>query len=183
MTLAAGLPFRISIGGLSKIAKEAGLTEEWLENAVELGLRRNKIPLPGDHQSPECRAALDAIPPGETRTLHECAMSLKAFRELPTSPILHMSILVLEVSVNGRNAGYTYYVEMTISKLVALDSETQPNDKARVAGQLGTVYIELWKYGEIGTISNADGFKSELRRFISEQTDAIGMEYLRYSQE
>ena len=53
MTLTTDLPFRISIGGLSRIAKEAGLSEEWLENAVELGYAAQQDP--ASRRSPESR--------------------------------------------------------------------------------------------------------------------------------
>jgi len=175
MALATG-PFQISIGNLSAVPKKAGLTEQWLENAIELGLRRNKIPLPGDWQSSECRAVLDAIPPGETRTVEECAMPLSVFMESLAGPRLHMALFVLDIHVGSRSVGYTYYADMTVAKLVPVHPETQP-----IPNEVRMEFIELWQNGRLGITGNADELRGELRKFISEQTDALGLEYLRHA--
>lgn len=178
MMLTGGLPIRVIVGDLSSTAKNAGVTEEFLENLVELGLRRNRIPLPGDHQDATCRAAIEAIPPSETRTLHECAVPLGTFLEGLMGPLLLVTALVLEVHVGGQKVGYTYYTEIELSQSVTLNPEARPNHVAR-AGSIDHAFTALWKNGEIGVAGNADKLKGAIRRFLFEQIDAFSLEYLR----
>ena len=178
MMLTGGLPIRVIVGDLSSTAKNAGVTEEFLENLVELGLRRNRIPLPGDYQDAACRAAIEAIPPGETRTLHECAVPLGTFLERLMGPLLLVTALVLEVHVGGQNVGYTYYTEIELSQSVTLNPEARPNHVAR-ASSIDHAFTALWKNGEIGVAGNADKLKGAIRRFLFEQIDAFSLEYLR----
>ena len=128
MILTAGLPIGISVAALGPSAKDVGITEEFIEEVVELSLRRNKIPLVGDSRDTDCRAAIEDIPPGETRTLHECSMLLDAWLEMLTAPVFQVIVTVLDVRVGDRVVGYAYHVGIELSQLVALDPARQPNN-------------------------------------------------------
>ena len=180
MWLVASLPIRISVG-ISPIAHKAGITEEILEEVVELGLRRNKIPLPG--VDADCRAAIDAIPPGETAAPQECAVLLGDFLEALFGPVLEISVVVLNVREDNRELEYSYHVQMELTKLITLNPDDRLNKVARVLDGANVVRADIWKNGEIGIAGNAGQLRKAVRDFLSEQTDALSLDYHRATAE
>ena len=162
MWLAAGLPIRIRTDALDVPAKDAGITEEMLKETVELGLRRNKVPVPGDLLDAECRAAIDAIPPGETIAPQQCAIPVEEFLGIILGPVLQVSVGALRIYVDKRLAGYTYRVRLELSTIVVLNPEDRFNKVARVFGGKEVVSVVLWRDWKIGIVGRAD----ELRRAV-----------------
>ena len=177
MWLAVGLPIRIRVDALDVPAKEAGITEEMLEETVELGLRRNKVPVPGDLLDAECRAAIDAIPPGETIAPQQCALPVEEFLGAILGPVLQISVGALRIYVDKRVVGYTYRVRLELSTIVVLNPEDRFNKVARVFGGKEVVSVVLWKDWKIGIIGNADELRKAVRSFLSERTGALSFDY------
>ena len=177
--LAAGLPIRIRVDALDVPAKEAGITEEMLEETVELGLRRNKIPVPGDLLDADCRAAIDAISPGETIAPQQCAIPLEEFMGVILGPVLLISVSVLGIEVNKRPVGYTYRVHLELSTFVELNPEDRLNKVARVFGGREVVGAILWRDWKIGISGNDDELQKAVRSFLSERPDTLSFDYRR----
>ena len=194
MWLVADLPVEILVG-TDPPAEKAGLTEEMLGEAVELGLRRNKVPLFRDYQDrnkglgfgntfddPDCRAAIDAIPPGETVAPPECAVRLDDFlrhlESIAAPPVLAIWVRVLNIQVGSQEVGYSYFVLMQLWKPI--------RHKARVLGEeakANVVPAEIWKDVRLGIVGNTTQLKEAVRSTLSEYVDALSLDYHRATAE
>ena len=177
MWLASGLPIRIRVDALDVLAQEVGITEKMLEETVELGLRRNKVPVPGDLLDSDCRAAIDAIPPGETIAPQQCAIPVEEFFGAILGPVVQISVSALGIHVDKRLVGYTYRVRLELSTIVVLNPEDRFNKVARAFGGKEVVSVVLWRDWKIGIVGNADELRESVRNFLSESIDALSFDY------